>query len=176
MIKRALVFFVLVFFVIIFFEFEDLEDSAGFGEIEAVGGGVEGADDAGGVGFGLEACRITGGELEAVEQGGGALSVEVAGGEGVDDDGESDLDGFAVFEGRELDVLAWDEIEAGGFRMAEAAVALVKAVMEVAPLIIGEGWCFALGSVGLDVSAELVLHGFSYGYPQGYGLKVEWLQ
>jgi len=37
--------------------------------------------------------------------------------------------------------------------MAEAAVALVKAVMEVAPLVIGERGCFALGSVGLDVSA-----------------------
>ena len=67
---------------------------------------MKGADDAGGVGFGLEAGRVAGGKLEAVEQSGGALGVEVAGGEGVDDDGESDLDGFAVFEGGELDVLA----------------------------------------------------------------------
>ena len=67
---------------------------------------MEGADDTGGVGFGLEAGRVAGGKLEAVEQSGGALGVEAAGGEGVDDDGESDLDGFAVFEGGELDVLA----------------------------------------------------------------------
>ena len=66
---------------------------------------MEAADHAGGVGFGLEAGGVAGGKLEAVEQGCGALGVEVAGGEGVNDDGESNLDGFAVFEGRELDVL-----------------------------------------------------------------------
>jgi hypothetical protein len=64
--------------------------------------------------------------------------------------------------------------------VAKAAMALVKAVVEVAPLLAGEGGCFALDSVGLDVSAELVLHWvFSYGvYPPGGGvcLKVEWLQ
>ncbi len=121
---------------------------------------MEATDDAGGVGFGAEAGGVAGCELEAVEQGGGAPGVEMAGGEGVDDDGESDLDGFAVFEGGELDVLAGDEIATGGSGVAEAAVALVEAVVEVAPLLAGERGCFALDSVGLDVSAEFVLHVF----------------
>jgi hypothetical protein len=77
----------------------DFADGAGLGEVEAFGGGFDGADDVGGEGFGLQAGGVIGSELEAVEQGGGALDVELSGGEGVDDDGESDLDGLAVFEG-----------------------------------------------------------------------------
>ncbi len=61
---------------------------------------------------------VVAGELEAVEESGGSLDVEAAGGEGVDDDGEGDLDGFAVFEGGELDVLAGDEVAAGGIGVA----------------------------------------------------------
>jgi hypothetical protein len=51
-------------------------------------------------------------------------------------------------------VLAGDEVAAGGFGVAEGGVALMEAVVEVAPLAIGEGWGFAAGSVGLDVAAE----------------------
>ena len=110
--------------------------------------------------------------MEAVKQGGGAPGVEMAGGEGVDDDGESYLDGLAVFQSRELDVLAGDEIPASGGGVAEAAVALVETVVEVAPLLAGEGRCFALDSVGFDVSAEFVLHVVSYGgVPPGYALR-----
>jgi hypothetical protein len=90
-----LVFF--VFFVVV----KDFDCGAGFGEVEAFGGGFGGADDVGCVGFGVEAGGVHGGQLEAVEEGGGAFGFEVAGGEGVDDDGEGDLDGFAVFEGGE---------------------------------------------------------------------------
>jgi hypothetical protein len=96
--------------------------------------------------------------LEAVEQGGGAFDLEFAGGKGVDDDGEGDLDGLAVFEGGEFDVLSGDEVAAGGFGVAKGGVALMEAVVEVAPLAIGEGWGFAAGSVGLDVATERVLH------------------
>jgi hypothetical protein len=71
--------------------------------------------------------------LEAVEEGGGSFGVELTGGEGVDDDGESDLHGFAVFEGGELDVLAGNEVASGGWGGAEGVVTLVEAVVEVAP-------------------------------------------
>jgi hypothetical protein len=177
--KVALIFVVFVvlilFFVLIF---GDLEGGAGFGEVEAVGSGVETADDTGGVGFGLDAGGVGGGELEAVEQGGSASGVEVAGSKGIDDDGESDLDGLAVFEGGELNMLTGNEVAACGSGVAEAAVALMEAVVEVAPLLAGEGGCFALDSVGLDVSAELVLHLGSPGVypPGGMCLKVDWLQ
>jgi hypothetical protein len=121
----------------------------------------------GGVGLGAQGGGVDGGELEAVEEGGGATGLQVSGGEGVDDDGEGDLDGFAVFEGGELDVLAG---EGGG--VAEAAVALVEAVVEVAPYSRGEGGGFAAGSVGLDVAAEWVLHGSSpWGVPPGGYLR-----
>ncbi len=75
--------------------------------------------------------------------------------------GEGELDGFAVFEGGELDVLAGDEVAASGFGVAVGLVAVVEAVVKVAPLPFGEGWGLAAGSVGLDVAAELVLHRFS---------------
>src|ERR1700736_2132498 len=103
---------VFVVFVIIFiiFEFRDFEDCTGFGQVETFGGGLEGADDLGGVGPGVGPGGVHAGELEAVEEGGGAFGVEVSGGKGVDDDGEGDLDRFAVFEGGELDVLARDEV------------------------------------------------------------------
>jgi hypothetical protein len=109
------------------------------GEVEAVGGGFDGADGSGGRGFVVEAAGVVAGELEAVEQGGGAFDVELAGGEGVDDDGEGDLYGLSVFEGGEFDVLAGDEVASGGFGVAEGGVALMEAVVEVAPLAVGEG-------------------------------------
>ena len=96
-------------FVDVFIEVVEVagfEGGAWFGEVEAFDGWLDGADDVGGEGFGGEAAGVVAGELESVEQGDGALGFELAGGEGVDDDGESDLDGFAVFEGGELDVLA----------------------------------------------------------------------
>jgi len=102
----------------------------------------------------VEAASVVAGELQAIEQRGGALDVEIAGGEGVDDDGEGYLDGFAVLEGGELDVLAGDEVAAGGLVGAEGSVALVEAVVEVAPVPVNERWGFATGSIGLDVAAE----------------------
>ena len=76
---------------------------------------------------------VDGGKLEAVEEGGGAFGLEVSGGEGVDDDGEGDLDGLAVFEGGEFDVLAGDKVAGAGCGGApKAGVALVEAGVEVA--------------------------------------------
>ncbi len=44
---------------------------------------------------------------------------------------------------------------------------MVKAVVEVAPVAVGEGGRLALRAVGLDVTAEWVLHEFSLGVPPG---------
>ena len=126
-------------------------DELGFCEVEAFGGGFEGADGVGG--FGAEAGGVVAGELEAVEEGGGSFGLEAAGGEGVDDAGEGELDGFSVFEGGELDVLAGDEVAAGGLGVAVGFVAVVEAVVEVAPLLGSEGWGFAARSVGSNVAA-----------------------
>jgi hypothetical protein len=114
-------------------------------EVESIRRGFDVADDVGGVGLGVEAAGVIACELEAVEQGGGAFDVEFAGGESVDDDGERDLDGLSVFEGGEFDVLAGDEIAAGGLGMAVGVVALMEAVVEVAPVTAGEGRGFAAG-------------------------------
>jgi hypothetical protein len=79
--------------------FVDFYCGSGLGEVEAVGAGLNVANDVGRVGLGVEPGGIVGGQLQAVEQGGGAAGVQIAGGEGVDDDGEGDLNGFAVLEG-----------------------------------------------------------------------------
>ena len=110
----------------------------GFCEVQAFGRGFDGADDVGCGRFGLEVASVVGGELQAIEQGGGALGVKLSGSEGVDDDGEGDLDGLAVLEWGEFDVLSGDEVAAGGFGGAVLFVAAVEAVMEVAPLAVVE--------------------------------------
>jgi uncharacterized membrane protein len=129
--------------------------------------------------LGHGAGGVGGGELEAVEQGHGTFGFEAAGGQRVDDLGESDLDGVAVFEWGELNVLAGEEIALHSRRVTIAAVALVETVVVVAPVSFGEGWGFALASIGPDVTAEWILHHglLEVGYPPGVlWLKVEWLQ
>ena len=130
------------------------------GQVEAFGGGFDAADGVGRIGFDAKVARVVAGELEAVEERGGSFGVELAGGESVDDDGEGDLDGVAVFECGEFDVLAGDEVAAGGGGGAEGGVTLVEAVVEVTPEACGEGGAFALQAVGFDVAAEFVLHDF----------------
>lgn len=68
-------------------------------ESEAVKGGGELADDRFVVGTVSDVGDVAGGCLEGTDEDGGALVVETAGGEGFDDEGETDLDGFWVFEG-----------------------------------------------------------------------------
>jgi hypothetical protein len=167
-----------VFFVLLVVEgevrfgvvvFVDFYGGSRLGEVEAVRAGLYVADDSGGIGLADEPGGVVGGQLEAIEQGGGAAGVQIAGGEGVDDDGEGDLDGFSVFEGIELDVLAGNEVAAGGVVVAEALVGLVEAGVEVAPEFPGEGWGLAAGAVGLDVATERELHGRPPGgYPPYY--------
>jgi hypothetical protein len=81
----------------------DLVDGAGFGEVLAVGGGFGGEDYLGRVWIGVDSGEIAGGDLEAVEKRGGLSGLHLIGGEGVDDDGESDLDGLSIFERAEMD-------------------------------------------------------------------------
>jgi hypothetical protein len=148
--------YVLVF--VLFFVFDGamvvvvFEGHGKLRQVESFRRGFDVADDVGGVGLGVEAAGVIACELEAVEQGGSAFDVELAGGESVDDDGERDLNGLAVFEGGEFDMLAGDEVAAGGFGMTEGGVALMEAMVEVTPVTDGKGRGFAASSVGLDVS------------------------
>jgi hypothetical protein len=156
---------VFVIFVVGFGFFGEVDDGSGLGEVEAVGGGLDGEDDVGGVGLGVDALSIVAGQLEAVEDGGGALGLELAGGEGVDYCGDGELDGFAILERVQLDVLA--------------TMLAVEVVVEVAVDAVVEGWGLALASVGLDVAAKWKLHRSPHwwGYPPGvFWLEVEWLQ
>jgi hypothetical protein len=99
----------------------------------AVGGGFGGDYDFGWAGIHVDAREVAGCYLEAVEKCGGLARLDLAGGEGVDDDGERDLNGFAVFECAEMDGLGADDVVGCGFDGAEAVVALVKAGMEETP-------------------------------------------
>ena len=148
------VLFVCFFVIVEVIEIIGVNGGAGFCEIQAFGRGFDGADDVGCEGSGLEAASILGGELEPVEQGGGAPGIKLSGCERVDDDGEGDLDGFAILEGGEFDVLAGDEVAAGGGGGTEGVVSLMEVMVEVAPEASNEGGRLASGSVGLDVAAE----------------------
>jgi len=127
----------------------------------------------GGVGCGVEAGGVDGGQLETVEECGGSFGFDGVGGEGVDDYGDGELNGLAVFKGAEFEVAASVEVFAVGVVGAEAGVAGVETVMEVAPLASCEGWGVALQAVGLDVSADWVLLHSSLlgGAPRGLVVK-----
>jgi hypothetical protein len=112
------------------------------------------------------------GELEAVEEGGGVAAFELTGGEGVDDELESDLDGLAVLEGAELDVLAGDEVAGAGGGLAVGGVALVEAGVEVAVRGAVKLGRAAGKAVGLDVATDGNFHGgapFERWVPPGGG-------
>src|SRR5271155_4706771 len=74
-----------------------------YGEVEAGFGAGEGADDGGGGGFDGDGAGVGGGELESVEEDGGAFGVDAVAGEGSDEEGDGDLDGFDVFEWRQVE-------------------------------------------------------------------------
>jgi hypothetical protein len=160
------IFFVFVF-AVEFFVGGDFVGGAGLGEVD--GGRFDGfgraedvADSLRGGRFEVEMRAVGGRELQAVEEGGGALDFEGSGGESVDDEREGELDGLLVFEREELDVLAGDEIALGDAVEAIAGVALVHAGVEVAELGAGEGDGFALKAVGFDVTADIDgIHGFA---------------
>ena len=151
----------------------DLDGEAGRREVDgdrvqdAGGGGVV-ADDFGGLGDGLESASVVGGEPEAVEEGVGALDIDEVAGERVDDFGESELDGDAVFKGRKgNDVAPLHEAFLADHGGAVEVVAFVEAFVEVTEELVGEGDGAALEAVGLDVAAEVVLHRVAPVPPRG---------
>ena len=96
--------------------------------------------------------QIRGGELYAVEEGGGAAGIERAAGEHVDYDGEGDLDRVVVLQRVEVDGVSGGAGGEGG-RTASDGVALVVALVKVAEVLASEGWGLALAAVGLGVAA-----------------------
>jgi hypothetical protein len=150
---------------------------AGRGDVDAdgvedVGRGRALADDFAIVASDVEAFGVGGGELEAEEEGVGALGVDEVTGEGVDDLGDGELDGDAVFHGGQGDdVAAVEQIAAADQRGAVEAVALVELAVEVAEDGFGECSASALEAVGLDVAADRDLHGEAPlgGTPPGGG-------
>jgi hypothetical protein len=136
-------------------------EGSGLGEVEAFGGEGGGADDADdafwGAG-GAEAGEVHAGELKSVEDGVGAARVELAGSDGVDDDGEGQLDRVAIFEGSEFEVFSVEAGADGAFFAAEGFVAIVEALVEEAEVALVEGGRTALRARGVDVAAEEILH------------------
>jgi hypothetical protein len=61
------------------------------------------ADHLGGAEAYVDSAAVVGGEADAFEEGVGSALGDASGGEGVDDGGDGDLDGLAVFEGGEFE-------------------------------------------------------------------------
>ena len=101
------------------------------------------ADYSAGERLGGDGFCVGGGQLEAVEEDGGALGVDAVAGEGGDEERDGDLDGFGVFEDGEVD---FDEVGGGdvwggpGDRrvgLDHEVLALVDAGVEVAEVTAG---------------------------------------
>ena len=143
-------------------------------EIQAGFGAGDGSRDGGGVGLDGDGFRVGGGELKAVEKDCGALGVDAVAGEGGDEQGDGDLGGFGVFDGREVE-LDWilsgvigqvlgrsgcgcgrvgAESGYGGSVFDQVPVAPVEARVEVAEGGETERRGLAAFSVGLDVTAD----------------------
>jgi hypothetical protein len=120
------------------------------GELISIAGKGDGFDGSEGedVLFALDVLR---GDLESIEEVSGALGVEPFGVEIVDDLGEGDQDGAAVFEDGNLAGFCSRGIRLGGgggwFGRA------VEAGVEVAIVLVAEGGGVAPGSVRHDVAA-----------------------
>jgi hypothetical protein len=135
------------------------------GEVGAEGAFDDGADDVGGVGFGDNGFDVGGGELKSVENDCCAFGVDAIAGEGGDEEGDGDLDGFGVFEdgeiefeGRYLGLICRGSAVDGGMVVDEGALALEEAGVEVTHIVSGEIGGFAADSVGLDVTAVCGFH------------------
>ena len=71
-------------------------------EVEAGFCAGEGASDGRGGGFDGDGACVGGGELETVEEDRGAFGGDAVASESGDEEGDGDLDGFDVFEGRKV--------------------------------------------------------------------------
>ena len=135
---------------------------AGFGDT------VEGlfVDVVDGVSGDAEAMDVDGGDADAAEQGVGTLFGDAVGGQGVDDEGDGELDGSAVFQRRQCQELGRGEVD--GLEVDAVAIELVgvvEAVVEVAEGRGVNGDGAALESVGLDVATEVDLHDVLLNFP-----------
>lgn len=130
----------------------------GEGEIEAIAGRGEGADwlEGGGVGLLLlfDCGEIAGGDLETAEQHQPEAGFELADSDGVDDLRDGHLDGVAVFEGGEMDMIAGSH----GFGRTIGAVTELEAMVGIAEGSILESDSAAFVAGGLDVAAERCGH------------------
>ena len=117
------------------------------------------ANHLGGAAPDAHALAVARGESQALEQGVGAPLVDAAGGERVDDAGDGNLDGLAVFECGEIEEwVAGDEFRLQGDLLTVDVVAAVEAAMEVTEDGAGDRDTVALQAVGLDVAAKIALH------------------
>jgi hypothetical protein len=113
--------------------------------------------------------------LQSVENAGGASGVDAVADEGGDDEGDGDLDGFGIFEGREVKLdfrrdLGGLQVGLGGFGRGlgeivvvfdQISVAAVQARVEVAVGCLAKRWGFAAAAVGFDMAAESLGHGLA---------------
>jgi hypothetical protein len=154
----------------------EVDGAAGRGDV-GVGFGdgdpgllVDVADDLGGTADDAKSAGVGGGEIETVEEGVGSLLVDAAGGERIDYARDGELDGLPVLQCGELE--EWGVAHLGGLEVdlvAVEVVAAVKAVVEIAEDGSAELDGAALEAIGLDVTADLILHVFlpCDGYPPG---------
>ncbi len=103
-----------------------------WGQVQAVFGGLSALDEFDGVLGGFEVADVADGELEALEGKGSDALVHHAGGDGVDDKRDRELDGLVVFERGELEVDARGAVAARGGGEAEVFVAGEEVVVEEA--------------------------------------------
>jgi hypothetical protein len=71
-------------------------------QVESGFGAGEGASDGGGGWFNGDGARVGGGELQAIEENRSAFGGDTVAGQGGDEKRDGDLDGFDVFQGREV--------------------------------------------------------------------------
>jgi hypothetical protein len=126
-----------------------------------------GTDDGGPVRLGIDGTGVGGGQLQRVEDGGGPSGVDAVACEGGNDEGDGDLYGFGVFEGRKIQLdfggdLGGLQVRLGRigrrFRQVsvvfdQVSVAAVQPGVEVAESGLAKRRGFAAAAVGFDVTA-----------------------